>query len=485
MRIVNQLNEWIGRTVSWLTLGVVLVCFSVVVLRYVFNIGFVWMQDIYVWLHAIAFTLGAGYALLHDHHVRVDIFYRPASERYKAWLNLLGVLLLLLPFVTILVYWGWGYVVRSWMLQERSQNVGGMHGLYVIKSCLIAFAVLVGLQGLSIAARSILILTGNKTLLSPRDLPRLPKTWKGPDPVDSILIGEALSVAMFFGVVAVLMLGFPVAFTLAGTSLIFAGIGWHFDAFNPALFGTLVSRYVGAMVNEVLVAVPLFVFMGVMLERSRIAEQLLVTMAQLFGSLRGGLGLSVIMVGALLAASTGIVGATVVTMGLLSLPAMLRAGYDPKLACGIICASGTLGQIIPPSTVLIFMGDILQGANAQAQMALGNFAPNPVSVGDLFVGAFIPGFILVGLYMGWTILVAIFRPQAAPALEMSAEERRDLPKNVAVALVPALALIVAVLGSILAGIATPTEFGFGRCRRSHAAVPPSGGSSATRSCAMS
>jgi len=275
--------------------------------------------------------------------------------------------------------------------------------------------------------------------------------------VDSILIGEALSVAMFFGVVAVLMLGFPVAFTLAGTSLIFAGIGWQFGVFNPALFGTLISRYVGAMVNEVLVAVPLFVFMGVMLERSRIAEQLLVTMAQLFGSLRGGLGLSVIMVGALLAASTGIVGATVVTMGLLSLPAMLRAGYDPKLACGIICASGTLGQIIPPSTVLIFMGDILQGANAQAQMALGNLAPNPVSVGDLFVGAFIPGFILVGLYMGWTILVAIFRPEAAPAMKMSDAERRDLPKNVVVALVPALALIVAVLGSILAGIATPTE----------------------------
>jgi tripartite ATP-independent transporter DctM subunit len=275
--------------------------------------------------------------------------------------------------------------------------------------------------------------------------------------VDSIMTGEALSVAMFFGVVGVLMLGFPVAFTLAGTSLIIAGIGWQFDAFNPALFGTLVSRYVGAMVNEVLVAVPLFVFMGVMLERSRIAEQLLVTMAQLFGSLRGGLGLSVIMVGALLAASTGIVGATVVTMGLLSLPAMLRAGYDPKLACGIICASGTLGQIIPPSTVLIFMGDILQGANAQAQMALGNFAPNPVSVGDLFVGAFIPGFVLVGLYMGWTILVAIFRPNAAPAMKMSETERRDLPKNVVVALVPALALIVAVLGSILAGIATPTE----------------------------
>ncbi len=275
--------------------------------------------------------------------------------------------------------------------------------------------------------------------------------------LDPVLIGEILSVAMFFGVIAILLLGFPVAFTLAGTSLIIAGIGWLLDAFNPALFGTLASRYVGAMTNEVLVAVPLFVFMGVMLERSRIAEQLLVTMAQLFGSLRGGLGLSVILVGALLAASTGIVGATVVTMGLLSLPAMLRAGYDPKLACGIICASGTLGQIIPPSTVLIFMGDILQGANAQAQMALGNFAPNPVSVGNLFVGAFIPGFILVGLYMAWTIFLAVVRPNSAPAMVMSSDDRRDLPRNVAVALIPALALIVAVLGSILAGIATPTE----------------------------
>jgi TRAP-type mannitol/chloroaromatic compound transport system permease small subunit len=168
VRVVNRANEWIGRAVSWLTLGVVLVCFSVVVLRYVFNMGFVWMQDIYVWLHAIAFTLGAGYALLHDHHVRVDIIYRPASETYKAWLNLAGVFLLLMPFVSVLIYWGWGYVVRSWELQERSQNVGGMYGLFLVKSCLIGFAIVVAFQGLSMAARSILILTGNRYLL-PRE----------------------------------------------------------------------------------------------------------------------------------------------------------------------------------------------------------------------------------------------------------------------------------------------------------------------------
>ncbi len=275
--------------------------------------------------------------------------------------------------------------------------------------------------------------------------------------MDTVVIGEILSVLMFFGIIAVLMIGYPVAFALAGTSLFFGMVGYWFGAFDPSNLGSLASRYVGTMINEVLVAVPLFVFMGVMLERSRIAEQLLMTMGQLFGTLRGGLGLSVVIVGALLAASTGIVGATVVTMGLLSLPAMLRAGYDPKLATGVICASGTLGQIIPPSTVLIFMGDILQGINAQVQMDKGNFAPTPVSVGDLFAGAFIPGLILVVLYMLWVVYKAVVDPKSCPALKMTAEERRAMWANVLVALLPPLLLIVAVLGSILMGIATPTE----------------------------
>jgi tripartite ATP-independent transporter DctM subunit len=207
----------------------------------------------------------------------------------------------------------------------------------------------------------------------------------------------------------------------------------------------------------VLVAVPLFIFMGVMLERTGIAEALLTTMGKLFGNLRGGLGISVILVGALLAASTGVVGATVVTMGLISLPAMLRAGYDPKLATGVICASGTLGQIIPPSTVLIFMGDMLSGINAQVQMEKGNFSPEPVSVGALFAGAFIPGLVLVVLYIGWMVFKAITDPKSCPATPVPAEEKQYMWREVLVALVPALALIVAVLGSILGGIATPTE----------------------------
>jgi tripartite ATP-independent transporter DctM subunit len=275
--------------------------------------------------------------------------------------------------------------------------------------------------------------------------------------LDPILTGELLSLLMFFGIIGVLMLGFPVAFTLPGVALIFAAIGWGLGIFDPSNLSSIAPRYIGTMTNDVLVAVPLFIFMGMMLERSGIAEQLLITMGRLFGSLRGGLGLSVVVVGALLAASTGIVGATVVTMGLLSLPAMLRAGYDPKLATGVICASGTLGQIIPPSTVLIFMGDMLGSMNAQVQMEKGNFAPQVVSVGNLFAGAFLPGMMLVLLYMLFIVWKAWREPESCPALVVTQEERSELLRDVVVTMIPTLALIVAVLGSILAGLATPTE----------------------------
>jgi tripartite ATP-independent transporter DctM subunit len=275
--------------------------------------------------------------------------------------------------------------------------------------------------------------------------------------MDYVLIGEILAGLMFFGVIGMLMLGFPVAFSLAGTSLIFGAIGYYFEVFDFSNLASLAGRYIGFMTNEVLVSVPLFVFMGVMLERSKIAEELLLTMGKLFGNVRGGLGISVILVGALLAASTGVVGATVVTMGLISLPAMLRAGYDPKLASGVICASGTLGQIIPPSTVLIFMADMLAGINSQVQMSKGNFAPTPVSVGDLFAGAFLPGMLLVLLYLGWMIFKAIFDPKSCPATPFSTEEKKGIFKEVITAMVPPLLLIIAVLGSIIGGIATPTE----------------------------
>lgn len=276
--------------------------------------------------------------------------------------------------------------------------------------------------------------------------------------MEPVLIGEIMAALMFFGIIGMLMLGFPVAFTLAGTSLIFGGLGLFLGLFDFKSLTVLAGRYLGFMTNEVLVAVPLFIFMGVMLQRSQIAEQLLTTMGKLFGRLPGGLGISVVVVGALLAASTGVVGATVVTMGLISLPAMMRAGYDPRLSSGIICASGTLGQIIPPSTVLIFLADMLAGINAQVQMTKGNFAPDPVSVGDLFAGAFLPGLLLVSFYIAWIVFKAITDPASCPPIkELPEEDRAHLGKEIITALIPPMLLIIAVLGSILGGIATPTE----------------------------
>ncbi|WP_440998001.1 TRAP transporter large permease [Arhodomonas sp. SL1] len=269
-------------------------------------------------------------------------------------------------------------------------------------------------------------------------------------------MSETLALLMFGVAIAAVMAGYQVAFTLAGVGTLFALLGQTLGIFDLIFLTGLPSRYFGIMANEILVAVPLFVFMGVCLERSRIAEDLLETMAGLFGRMPGGLGISVTLVGAMLAASTGIVGATVVTMGLLSLPSMLRAHYDPGLASGLICASGTLGQVIPPSTILIFVATLLQTANQRAQMALDNPAPDPVSVGQLFAGTFLPGLLLVALYLAWVGAQAVWRPQHCPPASTATSGRPSFSR-VGVTLAPPLALIVGVLGSILVGLATPTE----------------------------
>ena len=261
---------------------------------------------------------------------------------------------------------------------------------------------------------------------------------------------------LFVTVILVLLAGFPVAFSLGGTALLFALFGVIGGSFNEALLSGLPNRIFGIMTNETLVAVPLFVFMGVTLERARIAEELLETLSALFGSLRGGLGISVTLVGMLLAASTGIVGATVVTMGLLSLPTMLKRGYSPEIATGTICASGTLGQIIPPSIILVMLGDVMTTAYQQAQLQMGIFSPKTVSVGDLFAGALIPGLMLVVLYMTYILVLAFFKPDTMPAHQRADGESISL-LQILRALTPPLALILAVLGSILTGLATPTE----------------------------
>jgi tripartite ATP-independent transporter DctM subunit len=265
-----------------------------------------------------------------------------------------------------------------------------------------------------------------------------------------------MSLFLFVAAGFSLLAGFPVAFTLAGVALIFALIGVLTGTFDPAFLGAFPNRMFGIMSNETLIAVPVFVFMGVMLERSKLADQLLQALAQLMRRIPGGLGLAVMMVGALMAASTGIVGATVVTMGLLSLPTMLRNNYDPSIATGSICAAGTLGQIIPPSIVLILLADVLSNAYQQAQLRMGIFSPETISVGELFAGALLPGLMLVGLYMLYLVVVAFLNPSKMPISEQKQGEEVSLLTLLNLLAGPLL-LIVAVLGSILTGLATPTE----------------------------
>jgi tripartite ATP-independent transporter DctM subunit len=270
---------------------------------------------------------------------------------------------------------------------------------------------------------------------------------------------ELLAILMVVAVCGFLFFGYPVALTLGGVSLAFAALGHLTGAMGFSFIGALPQRVYGVMTNEVLLAIPLFIFMGVMLERSRIAEDLLETMGRLFGTLRGGLGISVAIVGTLLAAAKGVVGATTVTMGLIVLPTMLRHGYDKRLAAGTVAATATLAQIFPPATVLVLLGDQLSTAYQSAQLQQGNFAPSSVTVSDLFAGALVPAFALVGMYILYLIGMAVFFPKTSPAIppEPGAPKGLALAGRLVAVLVAPLLLILAVLGSILGGIATPTE----------------------------
>ncbi len=268
---------------------------------------------------------------------------------------------------------------------------------------------------------------------------------------------ELIPLFMFAAICIFLMFGYPVALTLGGVALVFAAAGIAGGVFDPNLLKSFPTRLYGIMNNYTLVAVPLFVFMGTVLEKSRLAEDLLANMSKACGRLPGGLGISVVIVGAMLAASTGIVGATVVTMGLMSLPLMIKRGYAPSFACGTICATGTLGQIIPPSIALVLLGDVLSSAYQQAQLKLGVFNPKTISVGDLFIAAIVPGLVLVVLYILYVFFTAFFRPQIIPRTSIDQNAEKVPFIKILFSLLPVLLLIGLVLGSILMGAATPTE----------------------------
>lgn len=266
---------------------------------------------------------------------------------------------------------------------------------------------------------------------------------------------EYLDLIMFGALMLAVLTGFPVSFSIAGVAVIFAYLGWMLGVMDVSLLGALAQRAFGLITNTVLIAIPVFVLMGAILEKSKIAEELLDTMGRSFGQLRGGLGISVVLVGALLAASTGIVGATVVAMGMIALPSMLRAGYSPSVASGIVCTAGTLGQIIPPSTLLIILADVMSNAYQQAQYEQGRFSVEALSVGQFFAAALIPGLMLVALYLVYILIRGALRPQDLPPADigLARPDRRE----VLAAIVPPVLLIFAVLGAILGGIATPTE----------------------------
>lgn len=271
-----------------------------------------------------------------------------------------------------------------------------------------------------------------------------------------IISQEFFAFLLFLSLAIFLLAGYPVAITLSGTAILLGFIGYILDIFPLVLLSVLPNRIFGILTNETLIAVPLFIFMGVMLEKSGQANQLLENMTRMWRGKRAGLIYSILIVGVLMAASTGIVGATVVTMGILSLPLMIKWNYNKKISTGIICASGTLGQIIPPSIVLVLLADVFQGANEQASSISGDLAPNPVSSVDLFAGAIIPGLLLVILYAFWITICSKFRPELFPVNKNNFGKKIKL-FEIFSTILPPITLIVIVLGSILFGIATPTE----------------------------
>jgi len=405
-------------------------------MRYLFSAGSIALQEVEWHLFDMVFLLGLSYALKHDKHVRVDIFFERYSQDKRMIVQILSMLLLVIPFSLLFLNDAVDMTLQSYLQHEVSSDPGGLTNRWAIKAVLVVGFVLLVLQALCEVLKAYHRLENKMALL---------KTLVG-----IALVATLVYLAwynrmafwfdpvflMFAMALVLLMLGFQVAFVFAGVALFFALIA---DEVGLGVLEMLPYRTYGIMGNVTLMAVPLFILMGLILEKSKMAEGLLLSMAQLFGSVRGGLAISVVLVGAILAASTGIVGASVVMMSLIALPLMLKHKYSPELASGSIAASGTLGQLIPPSIVLIILGD---------QMHL--------SVGDLFRAAVVPGLLLIGLYIFYILIVAYFNKDYAPAIE-SDEPYGDIVKEAVKEIIPPLMLIGVVLGSIFAGIASPSE----------------------------
>jgi tripartite ATP-independent transporter DctM subunit len=434
---VDKLSKYAGFVAAVAAVATALLVAYDATMRYLFSAGSVALQELEWHLYDVVFLFGLSYALMHDKHVRVDIFYERFAHDTKAMIAILTQLLMVIPFGGLLIVYGYDMALQSYVQGEISSDPGGLGARWMIKSVLVLGAVLLVIQSFAEIVKAFVRLKDKTKLHIALALTAIAGAaifagwwYRLAYPIDPVYL---LFFAAFFG----LMAGFPVAFVFGSSAMLFAAID---DSLGMHVLEMLPYRIYGSVMSNVtLMAVPLFIFMGLVLERSKMAEGLLESMGKLFGPVRGGVAISVVLVGAILAASTGIVGASVVMMSLIALPLMLKHGYAPTLASGSIAASGTLGQLIPPSIVLIVLGD---------QMHL--------SVGDLFKAAVVPGILLVLLYIFYIFIIAFMRKDIAPAI-VSDEAYGETLKAAFKAVIPPLLLIGAVLGSIFTGIASPTE----------------------------
>ena len=459
--MLDRVVKSIGSVVMWANIALVLAIVSQVSFRYLLNKNFPQLDEIQWHFYGLVTMIGISYAMVTDSHVRVDVLHMNLSQRNKRIIEVLGILALLCPFIYLMIDQGYDYFYQSFRVDERSSSPLGLPYRWAFKAIIPISFVLLGLAAVARLIHDVhALFTG-------------PATERAGGGLRTILITmavfvcvayaltfavhyteEKLVIVMFLTFIMLLFTGFPVAWTLAGVGVLFCGVAYVFDTgamdwtgwdstftgLDYLTLGATVNRVYATMSNPVLVALPMFIFMGLMLDESGVAERLMTSMQRLFGTVRGGLAITVTLIGIILAASTGIIGASVVLLGVLSMPTMMQQNYSPRLAAGVVSASGTLGILIPPSIMLVIMAD---------QMAL--------SVGDLFMAAVFPGVIIGCLYLTYIFIIALIKKDVAPVPEGAKAPDWAAVKDVLIAVLPTLALILSVLGSIFAGLTTPTE----------------------------
>ncbi|MEW2918501.1 TRAP transporter large permease subunit [Ruegeria sp. ANG10] len=451
----------VGHVVMWANVLLMGAIFTQVALRYLLSQNYPKLDEIQWHFYGIVTMIGISYALITDSHVRVDVLHMQLSRRAQRVIEVIGILTLLTPFIYLMIDQGYDYFYESFRVNERSDSPTGLPARWAFKAVIpISFVLL------ALAALARLIHDGHALLYGPaseREGASLRRILLVLAVFAAVCVGltflvetteEKLVIAMFLTFIALLFTGYPVAWVLAGVGVAYCGLAYLFDndlmlwtglestftGLDYLTLGAVVNRVYATMSNAVLVALPMFIFMGLMLDESGVAERLMSSMQRLFGTVRGGLAITVTLIGIILAASTGIIGASVVLLGVLSLPSMMQQKYQPTLAAGVVSASGTLGILIPPSIMLVIMAD---------QMAL--------SVGDLFMAAVFPGVIIGGLYLTYIFILALVNRDAAPVPEGAKAPDWAAVKDVLIAVIPTLILILVVLGSIFAGLTTPTE----------------------------